>query len=195
VKVDSAQLRQRRVGVTARSRRTGTRQATGASQVASEMAAPLASRTPMGTAAKAANRVRMEAWRQGRRLRSDHPTPGRAGQRRQSRALRAHEALPHTPPGGKPPETPGPLSLDHRFYARGRIRQGFATPAPSAALDRFAPLRTRSPRRGKGGLRQCPPRPASRWSASQVRPLFRPGRRALRAMRRCLMLRQGGEPP
>jgi putative transposase len=23
----------------------------------------------------------------------------------------AHEALPHTPPGGKPPETPGPLSL------------------------------------------------------------------------------------
>ena len=32
---------------------------------------------------------------------------------RGSGALRAHEALPHTPPGGKPPETPGPLSLVH----------------------------------------------------------------------------------
>jgi hypothetical protein len=25
--------------------------------------------------------------------------------------FRAHEALPHTRPGGEPPETPGPLSL------------------------------------------------------------------------------------
>jgi hypothetical protein len=36
--------------------------------------------------------------------------PGKGGRAKQLRkgdgALRAHEALPHTPPGGKPPETP-----------------------------------------------------------------------------------------
>ena len=69
-------------------------------------------------------------------------------------ALRAHEALPHAPPGGKPPETPGPLSLEHRLYARGRIGQGFAKPAQNAALDRSVPLRDNPLRRGKGGLRQ-----------------------------------------
>lgn len=31
----------------------------------------------------------------------------------------ADEALPHTPPGGKPPETPGPLSLASDFRSRG----------------------------------------------------------------------------
>ena len=48
--------------------------------------------------------------------------------------------------GAKPPETPGPLSLEPRLYARERICQGFATPAQNAALDRFAPLRRKAPR-------------------------------------------------
>jgi len=59
----------------------------------------------------------MEAWRQWRdevdeqkQIQGEHVREKRwiwgcGG------ALRAHEALPHTPPGGKPPETPSPLSL------------------------------------------------------------------------------------
>jgi hypothetical protein len=41
-------------------------QATGLAQIDAEMAALLELRTPMGTAAQAAIRVRMEAWRQWR---------------------------------------------------------------------------------------------------------------------------------
>lgn len=59
-------MRKRRVGATARSRRIVGKRATGSPQIATEMAAPLELRTPMGTAAKAAIRVRMEAWRQWR---------------------------------------------------------------------------------------------------------------------------------
>jgi hypothetical protein len=191
-------MRERRVGVTARSR-----QIEGTSlQIASEIAAPLELRTPTSTAAKAAIRVRMEAWRTmalesmgqkanpkrvrrgtesgmcgGGERRADarmrrclilrqgasplrprppfprHPccrTGGDLSRVRKPRkngapltdglrseeftemrergpsakraaapvgvqprtkvgnsALRAHEALPQTPPGGKPPETPG----------------------------------------------------------------------------------------
>ena len=64
--MDFASMHKRRVGVTARSRQIVGSQATGSVQVATEMAAPLAMRTPTGTAAKAANRVRMEVWRQRR---------------------------------------------------------------------------------------------------------------------------------
>jgi len=41
-------------------------QETGSLQIDTEMAAPLELRTPTGTAAQAASRVRMEAWRQRR---------------------------------------------------------------------------------------------------------------------------------
>ena len=47
-------MRKRRVGVTARLRQTVGNQGTGSLQVVSEMAAPLELRTPMGTAAEAA---------------------------------------------------------------------------------------------------------------------------------------------
>jgi len=46
-------MRKRRVGVTARSRQIERDQATGFTQVDTEMAAPLELRTPTGTAAKA----------------------------------------------------------------------------------------------------------------------------------------------
>ena len=40
-------------------------------------------------------------------------------------ALKArYEALPQTPPGGKPPETPGPLSLEIDFMSQGRFVKG-----------------------------------------------------------------------
>jgi hypothetical protein len=61
----------------------------------------------------------MEAWRYGRERQSDRKqfrsNGGKSGRERRvcggRRAAGAHEALPHTSPGGKPPETPGPLSL------------------------------------------------------------------------------------
>src|SRR6266852_656932 len=49
-----ADMRERRVGVTARSRQIEGNQATGSLQIASEIAAPLELRTPTSTAAKAA---------------------------------------------------------------------------------------------------------------------------------------------
>lgn len=59
-------MRKRRVRVTARSRRIAVSQVTGCRQIVTEMAAPAELRTPLGTAAKVAMRVRMEAWRQWR---------------------------------------------------------------------------------------------------------------------------------
>lgn len=59
-------MRKRRVRVTAKSRRIAVSQVTGCRQIVTEMAAPAELRTPLGTAAKAAMRVRMEAWRQWR---------------------------------------------------------------------------------------------------------------------------------
>jgi hypothetical protein len=59
-------MRKRRVGVTASSRQSVGNQVTGTLQLDTEMAAPLELRTPAGTAANAAIRVRMEAWRQRR---------------------------------------------------------------------------------------------------------------------------------
>src|SRR5580765_550839 len=47
---------------------------------------------------------------------------------------RAVGALPRTSPGGKPPETPGPLSLEFRWYGEPEICQGFATPARTPPL-------------------------------------------------------------
>jgi hypothetical protein len=55
--------------------------------------------------------------------------------RRRGALTRAHEALPHTPPGGKPPETPRPLSLGINCAGRERAGQGYAAPAKGAALD------------------------------------------------------------
>jgi hypothetical protein len=63
---------------------------------------------------------------------------------------RAVGALPQTPPGGKPPETPGPLSLELGLYGAAEIGQGFAPPAGAAALDQSPPLRRVRYEEGKG---------------------------------------------
>ena len=158
-------MRKRRVGVTARSRQIVRSQATGSSQIDSEMAAPLELRTPMGTAATAANRVRMEAWRQWRVEDSRQKAVRAArGQNEQeasgggARALGArYEALPHTPPGGKPPETPGPLSLEPDYFERRESVKGSPAAQKQRAVDRFPPvegpteMRERGPM-GSGGI-------------------------------------------
>ena len=57
---------------------------------------------------------------------------------------RTYEALPQTPPGGEPPETPGPLSLDFDFTDRVKVVKGTQA-APKAG----APLTTST--RSEGG--------------------------------------------
>ena len=87
------------------------------------------------------------------------------------RALCAHEALPHTPPGGKPPETLAPFPWSYGFYARERICQGFATPAQNAALDRIAHLAKKATwDEGKGASGHAAAS-ASRWSGAPGSPV------------------------
>jgi len=58
----------------------------------------------------------------------------------EKRAERAHEALPHTPPGGKPPETPGPLSLGIQITERRESVKGSQAAQHQRALDRYPPF-------------------------------------------------------
>src|ERR1700687_2534783 len=106
-------MRKRRVGVTARSRQIVGNQESGSPQIDTEIAAPLELRTPMGTCGEGCNQS-ADGSMVTRAQESDGPNAIReewggeesmmAGEGR--RAGSAHEALPHTPPGGKPPETP-----------------------------------------------------------------------------------------
>jgi hypothetical protein len=115
--MDSANKQKRRVGVTAGLRQTVANQATGETQVVAEMAAPPEMRTPMGTAAEGCNpsadgsmaTVALESG--SRRPSEEQSKAGELASRERMlpadrtqgrRAGGAHEALPHTPPGGKP---------------------------------------------------------------------------------------------
>ena len=108
-------MRKRRVGVTARSRRNVGNQASGALQFGTEMAAPLEMRTPAGTLRR---KLQKECgWKHGdigarRSQRAEERSKERMPEKRDGAgngARRALEALPQTPPGGKPPETPAPF--------------------------------------------------------------------------------------
>jgi hypothetical protein len=109
-------MRKRRVGATARSRRIVGKRATSSPQIATEMAAPLELRTPMSTAAKAAiksadgSMATMAQWSQtAEGDRDESQRTGPAARNWGSSALRAHEALPQTPPGGNPLRPPAPF--------------------------------------------------------------------------------------
>jgi hypothetical protein len=107
-------MRKRRVGVTARSRQNDGNQATGTLQFVTEMAAPLELRTPAGTCGGSCKQsadgsmATMARGSQRAEERSKERMPGKR-ERAGRGALRALEALPQTPPGGKPPETPAPF--------------------------------------------------------------------------------------
>jgi len=100
-------------------------------ETVAEMAAPRPNSTNliMHAAPRKAARMRMEAGRATsgqacgrRRLGGGSWSPGRIGKQHSTTwnckrirgdcARSAHEALPQTPPGGKPPETPGPFPSD-----------------------------------------------------------------------------------
>ena len=70
--------------------------------------------------------------------------------------LGAHEALPHTPPGGRPPETPGPLSLRSDCRDReGSVKGSQAAPKTGAPLTDPSRPGTRSLDEGKGARGQA----------------------------------------
>src|SRR6266576_1558851 len=109
-------MRKRRVGVTARSRQNEGNQVTGTLQFGAEMAAPLEMRTPAGTCGGSCNQSADGSMAtKAREVNEQKNDPRRVSQgkemERGSGALCALEALPQTPPGGKPPGTPM-ISLD-----------------------------------------------------------------------------------
>jgi hypothetical protein len=53
----------------------------------------------------------------------------------------AHEALPHTPPGGAPPETPAPFPSGIHVPERKESVKGSQAAHKPRALDRFLPFR------------------------------------------------------
>ena len=172
-------MRKRRVGVTARSREIVGQQATGALQIDAEIAAPLVLRTPKGTVAEATTEC---GWKRGDTGAKDNRTESSSEAMVENRGENggAHEALPHTSPGGKPPETPGPLSLgldctEARPSVKGSLRR-----QKPAALDRGPCFRTQHPRHEGKGANGPGAHQASRWSAAQ--PIKASGRpRAPRA--------------
>jgi hypothetical protein len=124
-------MRKRRVGVTARSRQNVGNQATGTPQFVTEMAAPLELRTPAGTCGPtAANRVRMEAWRQWRgevNEQKNNPRSVCQGKERErgSRARYARLRRCLMLRQGASPLGPPMISLDTGWPSHGsRDRQG-----------------------------------------------------------------------
>jgi hypothetical protein len=146
----------RRVGVTARLRQIEGRQAIASPQIASEMAAPPVGRTPMGTAAAAAIRVRMEVWRQwrGSQPTDDNPTresepndgrgrlPGRASVGRRALGARMRRCL-ILRQGARPLRPPAPFPSPSIFQNGGklsRVRKPRKNRAPLTASLRSEDL-------------------------------------------------------
>src|SRR5712692_1434210 len=191
-----ADRRERRVGVTARSRQIEGNQATGSLQIASEIAAPLELRTPTSTAAKAAKQsadgsvANHGAGVNGAEGQSEENSRGnreREERARERREKHAHEALPHTPPGGKPPETPAPfpsVSMLHNGGHLSRVRKPRNNSAPLTDRLRYEES-TEMRERGPSEKRAAP--------SVQPRTTVGSARRCAR-MRRCLILRQGASP-
>jgi len=104
------------------------------------------------------------------RIEKRHSTTGNCERTGETARLGAHEALPHTPPGGKPwgkpPETPGPLSLRSDWMGReGPVKGSQAAPKNGAPLTGPSRPGTRSLDEGKGACGRAASCAASRWSA------------------------------
>src|SRR5207237_2519214 len=70
-------------------------------------------------------RVRATRWNtvgsSGRQSSGNWRISGRTMIERETARRGAHEALPHTPPGGKPPETPAPFPSGSMFRNGGSL--------------------------------------------------------------------------
>jgi hypothetical protein len=69
---------------------------------------------------------------------------------REARVERAYEALPQTPPGGKPPETQAPFPWTLDYTERQRFVKGSQAAHKPRALDKAPPLRRVRCEEGKG---------------------------------------------
>src|SRR5262249_40219715 len=94
-------------------------------------------------------------WKQGDRgaelNQSEEPLVG-GGHRGTSKAAKVrkpderqarHEALPHTPPGGEPPETPAPFPSDRIVWEGGNLSRVRKPRKVSAPLTDFLPPKER----------------------------------------------------
>jgi hypothetical protein len=183
-------MRKRRVGVTARSREIVGNQETGTLQIDAEMAAPLELRTPNGTCGEGCKQSADGSMVTMARETNEGQNPIReevGGEERvggEKRAEGAHEALPHTPPGGKPPETLAPFPSESSIQNggnRSRVRKPRNNSAPltdSLRSEETTEMRERGP-----SVR----RPASRVNAG--------GNGALRAHEALPHTPPGGQAP
>jgi len=118
-------MRKRRVGVTARSRQIVGNQVTGTLQFATEIAAPLELRTPMGTCGEGRNQsadgsmVTMARELTGR-MQSEKSGEGKRAPGRAARCARMRRCL-ILRQGGKPPETPAPFPSESSFQNGGNL--------------------------------------------------------------------------
>ena len=158
MKLDTAD-EHRRVGVTARSRRTGTSQATGVSQVATEMAAPLCIENTNGHRGEGRKQSAdgSMATMAISRMSQNHATSNTARCARMRRRLKLRQgASPLRPPA------PFPSGVDCRQGSesvKGSLRRHLSPP-----LTDSLPCRPINNYEGKGATGR-PPILASRWSA------------------------------
>jgi len=96
----------------------------------------------------------------GRKCSGNWRISGRTVIERETARHGAHEALPHTPPGGKPPETPAPFPSGSMFQNGGslsRVRKPRKNGAPLTASlrsERQTEMRERGPQ--ASGCRDLP---------------------------------------
>jgi len=166
-------MRKRRVGVTARSRVVVENRAIGTPQAVAEMAAPLVSRTPMGTAVAATDEC---GWKRGdtsgvkgNRADSSFGAMENPGENRGMREGRRANARMRRclilRQGDKPPETPGPLSLGLNCTEGKKSVKGSLRRQPRPPLTDFSPSEETPPDMRERGPWSRPDR-ASRWSAA-----------------------------
>ena len=153
-------MRKRRVGVTARSRLVVGNQETGTPQIATEIAAPLVSRTPMSTVAAATTEcgwkrgdttgvkaIGQEHFRGEDEMEKQRQTKNARGQRADAR-MRRSLILGQ---GDEPPETPGPLSLGCEYTEGRRTVKGPLGRQPLPPLTVLLPSEEKTFRyEGKG---------------------------------------------
>ena len=154
-------MRKRRVGVTAGSWLVVGNRETGTPQTATEIAAPLVSRTPRGTVAAATiecgwkrgdttgvkdNRQGPvpEEWRRRERGSQD-VRGGRRAEARMRRCLILRQ-------GASPLRPPAPFPWDFDCTDGKKSVKGTLRRQRAAALDRFLPIRRASGNEGKGAL-------------------------------------------
>jgi hypothetical protein len=166
-------MRKRRVGVTAGSRVVVENRAIGTPQAVTEIAAPLVSRTPMGTAVTATDEC---GWKRGdtsggKGNRADSgfgamENPGENREMREGRraAARMRRCL-ILRQGDKPPETPGPLSLGLDCTEGKKSVKGSLRRQPRPPLTDFFPSEETPPDMRERGPWSGPDH-ASRWSAA-----------------------------